>query len=166
MYLPKTSGVFPAKKNPKPTNPTCLTSATLFKQWKLLWVYERNQTAEVSALNSLLKVSSPILLISFSCNYPVPILIWGGKKKKVSYMIWKPNIHSPSTAELQRGGVSIDEVGVLSTPFEYLMRGKKNRNISGPWGFLYAKTTGDQLLGGIFWCGRVLFFSSRGRRKG
>lgn len=37
----------------------------------------------------------------------------------------KKTIHSPSTSKLQRAGVSIDEVGVLSTPFEYLRRGKE-----------------------------------------
>jgi len=166
MYLPKTFGVFPAKKNPKPTNPTCLTSATLFKQWKLLWVYERNQTAEVSALNSLLKVSSPILLISFSCNYPVPILIWGGKKKKSQLHDLKTKhsltLHRRAPERWCLHWWSRCSLHSIWIPDE----GKKIPNISGPWGFLYAKTTGDQLLGGIFWCGRVLFFSSRGRRKG
>lgn len=39
-------------------------------------------------------------------------------------MILKSNTHSPSTSKLQRGSVSIDEVGVFSTPFKYL-RGEK-----------------------------------------
>lgn len=76
-------------------------------------------------------------------------------------MIWKPNIHSPSTSELQRAGVSIDEVGVLSTPFEYLRRGKNPKYI---WS---VKTTRDWLLAGIFWYGHFLnFFLEWGGARG
>lgn len=124
----------------------------------LLWVYNRNQIAEVSALNSLLKVSSAILLIGFSSDYHCPCSHL--KKKKVSYTIWKPFIHSPSTSELQRAGVSIDEVGVLSTPFEYLGEGGEP-NIFGLWDFLYSKTAGDFLLWPYF----ISLFSWKGRRK-
>lgn len=48
-------------------------------------------------------------------------------KKKLA--IWFENMHLPSTSELQRARVSVDEVGVLSTPSEYLRRGKNNKYI-------------------------------------
>lgn len=133
------------------------------KQWKLLWDYKRNQIAEVSALNSLLKVSSAILLIRFSLQ--LVLSLFSLKKPKKPTWFEKPNIHSPSTSELQRAGVSVDEVGVLSTPFEYLREGKKTPNMFRLWGFLYSKTTGDWLLADIFWCGQIFFFSWRERKK-
>lgn len=128
----------------------------------LLWVYNRNQIAEVSALNSLLEVSSAILLISFSSDYHCPCSHLKKTKtnKTLATQFENQSFNSPSTSELQRAGVSIDEVGVLSTPFEYLGEGGEP-NIFGLWDDLYSKTTGDFLLWPYF----ISLFSWRGRRK-